>query len=215
MGDSREAACSGRAGAVWRGGRVPHGSAVTGDRSQPGQTAASMRFPASLVLVVMGVSGSGKSTVGTLLASRIEAEFADADWFHPPANIDKMHRGIPLTDDDRLPWLTAIAEWIDAKRRAGHRAVVACSALKRRYRDILIDGRTDVRLIYLEGEMDLISRRIATRHEHFMPASLLQSQFDALEPPGPEEYPIVAPIAARPAEIVDAIIAQLGKAAPT
>lgn len=185
------------------------------ERPRPAPIGASTQLSASLVLVVMGVSGSGKSTVGTLLASRIDAEFADADWFHPAANVEKMHRGIPLNDDDRLPWLKAIAEWIDAKRRSGGRAVVACSALKRRYRDILIDGRSDVRLIYLEGEVELISRRIATRHEHFMPASLLQSQFAALEPPGPEEHPVVVSIAARPAEIVDEIISQLVQVIPT
>jgi gluconokinase len=161
----------------------------------------------------MGVSGSGKTTVGNLLASRIGAEFADADWFHPKANIEKMHQGIPLTDDDRLPWLQAIAEWIDARLHSGVRAVVACSALKRRYRGILIDRRPHVRLIHLAGEIDLIARRIATRHEHFMPASLLQSQFDALEPPGSDEDPIVVSIAAQPAEIVDEIVEQLGRTA--
>jgi gluconokinase len=185
---------------------------VTGAKpAQAGANTATSAAP--LVLVVMGVSGSGKTTVGNLLASRIGAEFADADWFHPKANIEKMHQGTPLTDDDRLPWLQAIADWIDAKLRAGKRAVVACSALKRRYRDLLIDGRPNVRLIHLTGDMDLISRRIATRHEHFMPASLLQSQFDALEPPGAEENPIVVSIAPQPAEIVDEIVARLGRTA--
>jgi gluconokinase len=165
--------------------------------------------PDALVLVVMGVSGSGKTTVGLLLSQRFAAEFADADWFHPKANIDKMHSGIALTDEDRLPWLRAIAAWIASRRQAGTRAVVACSALKRRYRDILIDRHHDVRLVYLKGSMELIARRIATRHEHFMPASLLASQFAALEEPGPEEDPITVTIEDQPAQIVDQVLARL------
>src|SRR5690349_17491080 len=125
-------------------------------------------------IILMGVSGSGKSTVGAMLASRLSWQFEDGDWFHPAANVEKMHKGIPLTDDDRWPWLRAIAEWIDQARRRGSHGVIACSALKRRYRDVLIGDRGDVRLVYLRGEEALIARRIATRHEHFMPQSLLQ-----------------------------------------
>jgi carbohydrate kinase (thermoresistant glucokinase family) len=154
----------------------------------------------------MGVSGCGKSTIGNQLAQRLHWQFQDADWFHPPANVDKMHRGVPLTDEDRWPWLQAIAKWIDDARAAGQHGVVACSALKRRYRDILIDGRADVALIYLKGDAELIARRIATRHEHFMPASLLKSQFEALEEPGAEENPIVVSIEPPPQEIVSAIL---------
>src|SRR6202040_1649777 len=102
------------------------------------------------VMVVMGVSGSGKSTIGALMARRLRWEFEDADWLHPAANVDKMHNGIPLTDQDRRPWLEAVAAWIDNTRRSGEHAVVACSALKRRYRDILIGDRADVRLVYLK-----------------------------------------------------------------
>jgi gluconokinase len=161
------------------------------------------------VLVVMGVSGSGKSTIGTQLALHLQWEFEDGDWFHPARNIEKMHHGVPLTDEDRVPWLIAIAGFIDSTRSAGGHAVVACSALKRRYRTVIVGNRPDVRLIYLRGDMDLIARRLAARHEHFMPPSLLQSQFEALEEPGLDENPIVASIAPRPREIVADILAML------
>lgn len=161
------------------------------------------------ILVVMGVSGSGKSTIGTQLALRLRWEFEDGDWFHPARNIDKMHAGIPLTDEDRAPWLIAIADFIDQARLAGSHAVVACSALKRRYRAVIIGNRPDVRLIYLKGDIELIARRIAARHEHFMPSSLLRSQFEALEEPGADERPVVMSIDPRPREIVARILAAL------
>jgi gluconokinase len=161
------------------------------------------------VLVVMGVSGSGKSTIGSQLALQLHWDFEDGDWFHPARNIDKMHAGIPLTDEDRAPWLIAIADFIDRARYAGNRTVVACSALKRRYRAVIVGNRPNVRLIYLKGDIELIARRIAARHEHFMPTSLLQSQFDALEEPGLDENPIVVSIEPRPREIVALILAQL------
>ncbi len=160
-------------------------------------------------VIIMGVSGCGKSTIGALLASQLRWEFEDADWLHPAANVDKMHNGIPLTDEDRRPWLAAIAAWIDHSRRSGGRAVVACSALKRRYRDVLIGDRSDVRLVYLKGDEALIARRIATRHEHFMPRSLLHSQFEALEEPGPDENPIIVSIEPQPREIVAKILSAL------
>jgi carbohydrate kinase (thermoresistant glucokinase family) len=171
----------------------------------PGKAAG--QLPA--VLIVMGVSGSGKSTVGTLLAGSLQWEFEDADWFHPAANVDKMHQGTPLTDEDRWPWLRAIAVWIDKTRGEGAHGVIACSALKRRYRDVLIGDRADVRLVYLRGSEQLISRRIATRHEHFMPASLLHSQFVALEEPGDDEKPITVSVEPAPREIVGQILALL------
>ena len=161
------------------------------------------------VVIVMGVSGSGKSTIGALLASHLRWEFEDADWLHPAVNVDKMHSGTPLTDEDRRPWLDAVAAWIDHRRRAGAHGVIACSALKRRYREILIGDRADVRLIYLKGTEELIARRIATRLEHFMPRNLLHSQFEALEEPGPNENPIVVSIETRPHEIVAQILSAL------
>jgi gluconokinase len=159
-----------------------------------------------MILVVMGVSGSGKSTIGTQLALTLHWDYEDGDWFHPARNIDKMHAGMALTDEDRVPWLIAIADFIDQARAAGRHTVVSCSALKRRYRAVIVDNRPDVRLIYLNGGIELIARRIATRHEHFMPPSLLQSQFDALEEPGADENPIVVSIAPRPREIVARIL---------
>jgi len=165
--------------------------------------------PTPAVVIVMGVSGSGKSTVGALLAVHLGWEFEDADWFHPASNVDKMHAGIPLTDEDRRPWLAAIAAWIDQTRHSGGHGVIACSALKRRYRDVLIGDRVDVRLVYLKGDETLIARRIATRHEHFMPQGLLHSQFDALEEPGPDENPVIVSIEPEPREIVAQILSLL------
>jgi carbohydrate kinase (thermoresistant glucokinase family) len=158
------------------------------------------------IVIVMGVSGCGKSTIGALLASRLQWEFEDADWFHPAPNVDKMHSGIPLTDEDRWPWLAAVAAWVDKTRRSGGHGVVACSALKRSYRDVLIGDRVDVRLVYLKGDETLIARRIATRHEHFMPRSLLHSQFEAIEEPGSDENPIIVSIEPQPREIVARIL---------
>jgi gluconokinase len=161
------------------------------------------------VLVVMGVSGSGKSTIASMLAHRLGWIYEDGDWLHPKSNIDKMHHGEPLTDADRGPWLHAIADWIDATRRSGSHGVVACSALKRAYRDILIDGRPDVRLVFLQGDRDLIAQRIAARADHFMPPRLLDSQFEALEPPQADERPIVVSVAPHPREIVETIVQKL------
>lgn len=162
------------------------------------------------VVVVMGVSGSGKSTIASMLAHRLHWIYEDGDWFHPKSNIDKMHHGEPLNDADRKPWLHAIAEWIDATRQSGRHGVVACSALKRAYRDILIGDRKDVSLVFLQGDRELIAQRIAARADHFMPPSLLDSQFQALEPPGADEAPTVVSIAPHPREIVETIVQKLG-----
>lgn len=165
------------------------------------------------VIVVMGVSGSGKSTIASMLAQRLHWTYEDGDWFHPHSNVEKMHRGEPLTDEDRWPWLHAIAAWIDATQRAGNHGIIACSALKRTYRDVLVGERRYVRIVYLKGEQSLIARRIAARDSHFMPPSLLDSQFATLEEPQADENPIVVSIVPHPRQIVDTIVGALGKAA--
>jgi gluconokinase len=167
------------------------------------------------VLVVMGVSGSGKSTIAAMLAHRLQWIYEDGDWLHPKSNIEKMHHGEPLTDEDRWPWLHAIADWIDGIRASGQHGIVACSALKRAYRDILVGDRRNVRIVYLKGDRDLIAQRIAARADHFMPPKLLDSQFETLEEPQADERPIVVSIAPHPREIVEAIVEELGVESPT
>jgi len=161
------------------------------------------------VIVVMGVSGSGKTTVAEALARRLGSDFAEGDAFHPEANVAKMRAGIPLDDLDREPWLDAIAAWIAQVRDSGKRCVVACSALKRAYRRRLAAGHDDVRFVYLQGDYDLIAGRLARRRGHYMPLALLRSQFDALEEPGREENPLVVRIDAPPEEIVATITKML------
>ena len=161
-------------------------------------------------IVVMGVSGAGKSTVGRLIAARLGCPFRDADSFHPAANIEKMRRGEPLTDEDRWPWLHAIAAWIAEHRAAGTTCVVTCSALKRVYRDIVTNTQSaDVRLVFLEGNFDLIDARLKARKGHFMPPALLQSQFAALEVPAADEHAITVSIDATPEEIAARVLKQL------
>ena len=162
------------------------------------------------VLLVMGVSGSGKTTVAALLAGRLGWEYEDADDFHSPANVRKMHGGTPLTDEDRWPWLENMAAWIDATRSVGRHGVLACSALKRAYRQILVGSRPDVQLVYLRGDKALIAGRQAARHNHFMPPTLVDSQFATLEEPGPEEHPVTVSVAPRPPAIVDGIMRGIG-----
>ncbi|HEV3168939.1 MAG TPA: gluconokinase [Actinocrinis sp.] len=140
------------------------------------------------VLLVTGVSGSGKTTVGSLLAGQLGWTYAEADAFHPPANIAKMHAGHPLTDADRVPWLDAIGAWIDKTTAEGRPAVVTCSALKRSYRERLRAGRPNVTVIYLDADPDTVRTRLAAREGHFFPAELLASQFRDLEPPAPQEH---------------------------
>ena len=160
-------------------------------------------------LIVMGVSGSGKSTIAAELAKRLSWTFEDGDRFHPKSNVAKMSAGHPLTDKDRLPWLQAIADEIDRVCEAGGHVVVACSALKRAYREILVHGRDDVRIVFLDGSQALIADRLARRKGHFMPPGLLDSQFKTLEPPQADECPINVSIDAPVETIVNNIAAQV------
>ncbi|MEH2482905.1 gluconokinase [Nitrobacteraceae bacterium AZCC 2146] len=160
-------------------------------------------------LIVMGVSGSGKSTIAENLAARLGWTFEDGDKFHPASNVAKMSAGHPLTDDDRWPWLQAIADEIDRVGKAGGHVVIACSALKRVYRNVLVHGRGDVRMVYLDGTRELIAARLAARKDHFMPPALLDSQFKTLEPPGADENPITVSIDASVEAIIDAIVGQM------
>jgi gluconokinase len=160
-------------------------------------------------LIVMGVSGSGKSTIAEKLAERLNWTFEDGDRFHPASNVAKMSAGHPLTDEDRWPWLRAIAAEIDRVCSTSEHAVIACSALKRSYRDILVHGRSDVRIVFLQGAQPLIAERMARRKGHFMPPGLLDSQFKTLEPPDTAENPVTVSIDASVDAIVDDIVRQL------
>jgi gluconokinase len=162
------------------------------------------------VIVVTGVAGSGKTTVGAMLAGRLDWTYAEADDFHPEANVAKMAAGHPLTDEDRWPWLDAIGDWIDARRAADEPGVVSCSGLKRSYRDLLRKGRPEVRLVFLDADKDLIARRLVARHGHFMKATMLDSQFEALEPPEPDEHVLTVPVDRDPPQVVDAVMRGLG-----
>ena len=162
-----------------------------------------------VIAVVMGVSGSGKTTVSALLAAALGCQFQEGDDLHPTKNVEKMQSGTPLTDADRLPWLRKIAEEIDAWRARHESGVLTCSALKRSYRDIIIGDRPHVTLVYLKGSYDLIRRRMAARHEHFMPVALLDSQFATLQEPTPDEHPITVDVGGRPTEIAAEIVHQL------
>jgi gluconokinase len=163
------------------------------------------------VLVLMGVSGSGKTTVGKLVADKLGWTYEEGDDFHPESNVEKMHAGHPLTDEDRWPWLHAIAQEIDRLRAKGESAVLTCSALKRAYRDIIVGARPDVRLVYLKGSRELIGARIAARKHHFMPPELLDSQFAALEEPAADEHALTVSVEPPPEEIAAAILAKLGQ----
>jgi gluconokinase len=158
--------------------------------------------------VVMGVCGSGKSLIGTLLAQNIGIEFVEGDTYHSPENVARMSAGTPLTDDDRRAWLSAIAMRLDASRSAGLGLVVSCSALKRSYRDVLRAGRDDVQFVYLEGTRALLEQRLAGRRGHFMPSSLLDSQLAILEPPSLDERAFVCDIGEPPDVIVDRLLAR-------
>jgi len=159
-----------------------------------------------MVIVLMGVSGSGKTTIGQLLAQRLSWTFYDGDDFHPPANVEKMRNGIPLTDADRESWLTALQQLLDSLLQNGRSAVLACSALKQSYRARLQRHSEEVRFVYLKGDYDLIRQRLTTRHGHFMPADLLRSQFATLEEP---QEVFTIDVAKSPEVIINTIIAAL------
>jgi carbohydrate kinase (thermoresistant glucokinase family) len=161
------------------------------------------------IIIVMGVSGSGKTTISILLAVALNCRFAEGDDLHPSENIEKMHGGTALTDVDRMPWLHSIAGEIDRWCTRGESGVLTCSALKRSYRDIIIRARPEVTLVYLRGSPDLIRRRIAARREHFMPAALLDSQFASLQEPTAEEHPIIVDVDGQPVETAGEILRQL------
>ncbi|MCG5074426.1 gluconokinase [Paraburkholderia tagetis] len=161
-----------------------------------------------MILIAMGVSGAGKTRIGELLAERLHCSFTDGDAFHSEANKKKMHDGIPLTDDDRWPWLRTIRAAIEEKLRAHETAVFTCSSLKRSYRDILRGGDRDVCFVYLKGSIEVLHERLASRTGHFFDPSLLQSQLDTLEAPGVDEA-IEVSIEHTPEQIVDEVMKQL------
>jgi gluconokinase len=172
-----------------------------GDRERPATPA---------MIVVTGVAGSGKTTIGRLLADRLGCEFADADDFHPAANVRKMRSGEPLTDADRRPWMRTIVAWLTGRLRSGRRGVLSCSALKRADRDRLGRAHPAVRIVHLHGDRDLIARRMRRRIGHFFDVGLLDSQFRDLEPPDPAEDVVTVPITGSPDEITDRVLAALG-----
>ncbi len=163
-----------------------------------------------MIVLVGGVAGCGKTTVGVVLSGRLRWPFADADAFHPAANIAKMRSGVPLTDADREPWLAAITAWMDERTAAGESAVAGCSALKRSYRDRLLSGRPATWMAFLEISRELAHARLAARHGHFFAAALLDSQFAELEPPGGEQRLLVLDAACPPDQLAGDIIARLG-----
>lgn len=174
------------------------GTVAAGDRQQP-------------VLVVMGISGTGKSTVATLLAERLNWPFAEGDDLHPPANVEKMAAGIPLTDDDRRPWLDRVGAWIRERVAAGRPGIITCSALRRAYRDRLRgDDPAHVVFVHLAGSRETVAQRLAARTGHFMPSSLLDSQIATLEPPGPDENALTVDVVREAADQVDEIVERLG-----
>lgn len=165
-----------------------------------------------MIVILAGVAGSGKSTVGRILAARQGWTFEDADLLHSTADIAKMMSGVPLTDADRWPWLHTVAAWLDREIAAGKSAVVACSALKRSYRDFLREGRPDVQIVLLEVDEATLTARLAGRHDHFFPMKLMQSQLAILEMPTPDEHMLVVPAAGTPAAMASKIIDGLGLA---
>ncbi|MEO5689642.1 MAG: gluconokinase [Burkholderiaceae bacterium] len=173
-------------------------------------TAPSKRIALPVVLVLMGVSGCGKTTVAQLLAERLHWAFEEGDALHPPANVAKMAAGHPLDDADRAPWLAKVADWVDARIDAGECGVITCSSLKRSYRALINRRGASVEFVYLHGSRELIASRLATRHGHFMPTTLLDSQFATLEEPAADEPALRVEIGEPPQAIAADIVAALG-----
>lgn len=157
------------------------------------------------LIVVMGVSGSGKTSVGSMLADRLDVPFVDGDELHPTANVAKMSSGVPLTDDDRLPWLHIVGETLGAARHTG--VVVACSSLKRSYREVIAGHEPAVIFVHLDGPRDVLLRRLRDRRGHFMPVELLDSQLADLEEPRPDERHVVIDVTPRLPQVVDHTVA--------
>ncbi|QZN85822.1 gluconokinase [Cellulomonas sp. C5510] len=183
---------------------------VTGAETSPHRTAAPSGADHPDLVVVMGVAGSGKTTVAALLAGRMGAAFAEGDDFHSPANVEKMSAGTPLTDDDRWPWLGGIRDWLAERAAAGESAVVPCSALRRAYRDRLREAGP-VRFVHLTGSRELLSERIQGRAGHFMKPEMLVSQLATLEPLADDEDGFAVGIDGKPAALVDEILRRLGR----
>ena len=184
-------------------------------RSSSPDTAAQEKAAAARVaptiLVLMGVSGSGKSTVAQELHRVLDWPFQEGDDLHPPANVEKMRSGRPLNDQDRLPWLEAVAHWIDRQLAAHQPGIITCSNLKRAYREITIGSRRGVRLVYLKGDEPVIQGRMLNRVHRYMPPSLLGSQFDTLEEPAEDEHPITVLVHGSIAETVVKLLTQLAE----
>jgi gluconokinase len=170
--------------------------------------------PPPQVLVLMGVSGCGKTTVAAIVAGRVGWPFEEGDALHPESNIAKMKAGQPLDDNDRAPWLETVADWVAARLDAGEGGVITCSALKRAYRNRIDRRGTGVTFVYLAGTRQVIGERLAARHGHFMPPALLDSQFADLEEPAPDEPAIRVDLGPSPAELAETIIDTLGLAEP-
>jgi gluconokinase len=179
------------------------------DSSIAATESAAERTVPPMVLVLMGVSGSGKSTVALGLHRVLGWPFQEGDDLHPPSNVEKMRAGHPLDDADRMPWLQAVARWIDERLSAHEPGIITCSNLKRAYRQITIGSRPGVRLVFLKGDEHVIHERIAQRQHRYMPRTLLRSQFGTLEEPGEDEHPLVVPVHGLVAETVNELLQRL------
>jgi gluconokinase len=182
---------------------------MTTGKTDPAIEAAASRAVPPLVLVLMGVSGSGKSTIALELHRELGWPFQEGDDLHPAANVEKMRSGRPLDDADRLPWLQSVARWIDERLAAHEPGIITCSNLKRAYRRITIGKRKGVRLVYLKGDEHVVHHRIAQRHHRYMPPALLRSQFETLEEPADDEHPVTVVVHGSVEETVAQLLRQL------